>query len=538
MTRRLNRRGLVAGVVGLAAVAVAWIFLAPQALGGPLAYVTVTGSSMEPGLSSGDLAVVRRADGYGPGDAVAYRSDELRRVVLHRIVRAQAGRYVLKGDANDWVDSSRASESEVLGTLWIRIPWAGSALEWLRAPRNAALLGGLLALLTVAGGFGVGRRRRRDRRAASAGVRVPTIPNAELALALLGTAALAFGALAALAFSRPAERAVQRTVPYELHGRFSYSAKAPAGPVYEDGTVETGEPIFLRLVPAATVSFSARLESEAPRSLSGTGKLVAELSDSSGWTRTLELQPATRFAGDSFTASGVLRLRAIRALLTDVATLTGVERDSYGLTLRPEVDLRGTLAGRKVDDRFSPKLVFRLDARELRLEPAIAPRLEPARRGGVSTMTRQSQTFSLPGGLALGVGPARTFTLAGALGFLVAALAVAFLHARALRNDEPTRIRARYGAWLVPVAGASSRVGGAVVDMATIEGLVRLAERSDRMILHEEHEGAHLYLLEDEGVLYRYRAGEVEPEPLGWNGPAPALGDEPSPAERVRGYTS
>jgi hypothetical protein len=287
-------------------------------------------------------------------------------------------------------------------------------------------------------------------------------------------------------------------------------------------------------VPAAVARFSSRLESETPHAVSGTGRLVAELSDESGWKRTFELQEPADFEGDSFVATGTLRLDRIRTLVKDVEALTGVERDSYTLTLAPQVDFHGTLAGSELEDSFSPRLAFRLDARELRLEPGLAQRLEPARTGSVATAARERQTFSFLG-LSLGVAAARLAALSGALVLLAAALAVALLHFRALRKDEPTRIRARYGAWLVQVAGASSRIGGAVVDMATMDGLVQLAERSDRMILHEEHEGAHLYLLEDDGVLYRYRAG-VDPEPLGWNTLPHALEEEPTLADRLRGY--
>jgi signal peptidase I len=101
MKRRLTWRKLLAGATGLALAATSWFFLAPQALGGPLAYVTITGSSMEPRLQAGDLALVCPAEAYGTGDAVAYESAELHRVVLHRILRVAGTRYVVKGDAND-----------------------------------------------------------------------------------------------------------------------------------------------------------------------------------------------------------------------------------------------------------------------------------------------------------------------------------------------------------------------------------------------------------------------------------------------------
>jgi hypothetical protein len=73
-----------------------------------------------------------------------------------------------------------------------------------------------------------------------------------------------------------------------------------------------------------------------------------------------------------------------------------------------------------------------------------------------------------------------------------------------------------------------------------MDGLVRLAERCERMILHEEREGLHIYLLEDEGVLYRYRAGR-RPEESGflelpdWNG-APPPHEAPTFAEQIHSH--
>lgn len=48
--------------------AVWYAVLGPSTLGGPTTLVQVTGESMEPGMHTGDLAVVRTADNYGDGD--------------------------------------------------------------------------------------------------------------------------------------------------------------------------------------------------------------------------------------------------------------------------------------------------------------------------------------------------------------------------------------------------------------------------------------------------------------------------------------
>ena len=58
MTLRTATR--IAGfVVVFAALAAAWAVLAPPQLGGSTRYVILDGSSMEPSLRAGDLAVVR-----------------------------------------------------------------------------------------------------------------------------------------------------------------------------------------------------------------------------------------------------------------------------------------------------------------------------------------------------------------------------------------------------------------------------------------------------------------------------------------------
>ena len=88
------RRRTLLSLAGLAAAAavltLGWILLAPQGIGGGTAYAVVEGSSMQPLLGGGDLAVIRREDAYTVGEVVAYRSDRLGQIVLHRIVATRS----------------------------------------------------------------------------------------------------------------------------------------------------------------------------------------------------------------------------------------------------------------------------------------------------------------------------------------------------------------------------------------------------------------------------------------------------------------
>ena len=58
--------------------------------GGGTTYLATHGTSMEPRFPTGDLAILRPADSYAVGDVVAYWSESLDTIVMHRIVGGDA----------------------------------------------------------------------------------------------------------------------------------------------------------------------------------------------------------------------------------------------------------------------------------------------------------------------------------------------------------------------------------------------------------------------------------------------------------------
>lgn len=287
MTRRTATQ-IAALVVIFAALATGWAVLAPPQLGGSTQYVILAGSSMEPSLRAGDLALLRRHGNVQKGDVVLYRDPELGVHVLHRVVRVQDGRYVLKGDSNRHLDETRPTADEITGGLWFSIPRAGSAIEWARTPIHAALVVFVLAFLAFGGGTAVATCRR----APSLGiVRAPTpesgisarpggIAQVVLGVGLAGLAV--FGLLALVSHSSPLSRA--KTIPdaYEHSGTFSYSAPVPTSDVYPDGLVDSGESAFLQLVPTLDVAFAYRLSAQDAAYVSGDVSL----------TRSSRMEPA------------------------------------------------------------------------------------------------------------------------------------------------------------------------------------------------------------------------------------------------------
>jgi signal peptidase I len=130
----------------------AWLLLAPAQLGGATRYAVVEGASMEPGLSRGDLVLVRAGQTPRVGDVVLYGDPALGVRVLHRVIRVDGDRLVLKGDANEWVDDTQPRSAEVVGAYWFSVPRVGAALSWMQTPMHAALLAFILSLVALSGG--------------------------------------------------------------------------------------------------------------------------------------------------------------------------------------------------------------------------------------------------------------------------------------------------------------------------------------------------------------------------------------------------
>lgn len=533
-TRGMRR--YVMGAASLVLVALAWFFLAPQQLGGDVAYMVITGNSMEPLLHADDLVVVRAADEYGVGDAVAYNSDNLGRLVLHRIVEREGDRYILRGDNNDFLDSDRPAEEDLVGKLWFAVPRAGVALKQLRQPVGWAILG--MAAAGVLGLFGATRRRRRgsrgrhragDRRPSSTpaavartrrapvrkpvrgGVRGSTRKVLQVAAASSAALFLVASATAAFAYAQPIKRATIRKVAYEQRGTFDYSASAPKGPVYPDRKVSTGEPVFLRLIDQVAISFAYEFASAAPHAVRPTGRMFVELSDpATGWSRRIPLAARETRTGERLVLAAELDVAALRSLAGRVQKLTGVEATSSALEIVPSIHAEGVLEGHPLNAEFSPVLGFTLDDLQLKLA-ATAPEGESV--GAVDPLIfSEEQTMAVEtdgpnrislSAITIAVEQLRTVAL------VIGGIALLVLTATGLvlilsGNDEASRIEARYGSMIVPLSEMPTPMT-APIDVASIDALSKVAEQLGHMILHFGSGARHTYLVPSEGTFYRYR---------------------------------
>jgi len=527
MKRRSLSRASIAGLLGAVALGAVWIFFGPAQLGGSTSYAVVVGSSMEPLLHRGDLAIVRTGGTYAPGDVVLYKSDEFGANVLHRIESVQGERFALKGDNNGFLDSERPLESQIVGELWLNVPEVGRVTGWMQEPVHSASVVGLATLLALGGGVGFGRVRRRrsgrdDGSRSSSSSPSSGNPLDLQPLALGAGALLALGALLAFAaFTHPTTRSDTLPEAYVHQGKFDYSAEVPANVVYPDGRVATGEPIFLKLVPRLRIAFAYQLQSKLP--VRGVGRigLIARLSDGRGWEQRIVLAPKRAFRGGEASIAGTLDLRRVQTLLERMRDLTGSSQAAYSLTILPAVSLKGRAGDELLETTFAPALGF--DLGDLRLQPDLDGSGEGVspfapREAGTGTHVVANE-LSL-GALEVPVETARWLSLIGlAAGLLLGLLALGALRRR-YHGTESERIAARYGHLLLPIT-ARPQDWSRITDLADMESLVRLAERHDRMILQLHERGESSYVVEEGAGVYRYRT------------PAPAPASAPASAESL-----
>jgi signal peptidase I len=132
----------------LAFLGIWFVTLAPTSIGGPAAYIEVSGHSMDGTYLTGDLVVTRQQDTYQAGDIVAFHASGGQ--VIHRIIGGDGTKgYTLQGDNNPNADPWHPTDSDVVGKAWIHMPQKAWVLHLPRNPMFAGITAGLLTLLVL-----------------------------------------------------------------------------------------------------------------------------------------------------------------------------------------------------------------------------------------------------------------------------------------------------------------------------------------------------------------------------------------------------
>ncbi|MBI2610559.1 signal peptidase I [Candidatus Kaiserbacteria bacterium] len=118
----------------------------------------VQSGSMEPTIPVGALVVIKPKAAYEVGDIITFGEDTDSAVpTTHRIlaVREADGAvfYTTKGDANEEGDAREVAQGDVIGKVYVSVPYAGFVLNFARQPLGFALLIVLPAALVILAEF-------------------------------------------------------------------------------------------------------------------------------------------------------------------------------------------------------------------------------------------------------------------------------------------------------------------------------------------------------------------------------------------------
>lgn len=127
--RKQKRRRVVEFLVSIAFLAIWWVTLAPQNIGGPLTYAVVSGTSMEPDFFTGDLIVAKVQSDYQVGDSVIY--EIYGGFIVHQIISESSKGYRTQGVNNNAPDSWTVSREKVKGKFLVSLPGVGQSLVYL-----------------------------------------------------------------------------------------------------------------------------------------------------------------------------------------------------------------------------------------------------------------------------------------------------------------------------------------------------------------------------------------------------------------------
>ena len=500
-----------------------FLLFAPTTIGGSFAYAIVNGNSMAPSLTTNDIVLLRSASDYAVGDAVAYRHPQIG-PVLHRIIADDGQRFTLSGDNRDGNDSYNPTRNDVIGRQWIVIPRGGAVARQLQTPRNLALLVALTAMLLL----GAKARTRRHSRYGLVPRRyVPQLkknvsiysPYGRRLAITAGGLALGSVVLFVLWESRGPNQQIKEQLAFAERGEFVNGGVIEGG-VYDDDTLSAPEPLYRQLTDQLPIAFDYSIETSTAdaelTNILGSYDLIAEIGTADGWTRTVELQPTTRFAGAAFGTTTEIDLAAFDETLAAVAEQTGVEAGTYSIRVIARVDVTGELAEIPFERGFQPFIQFRLAPLQLQYESGDEGLLQEV-TGSVSRDSVAPRTLELPM-LPVSIPYSKLPLTSAALG-LLAIVGLATVGTATLitwRGGEVARIRARYGALLIDI-GTAADDGPPPMSVGNFVDLARLAAAEGLTVMHRRTASGEEYFVTARDARWRYTNNKPVQAPGGFS---------------------
>lgn len=127
----------------------------------------VTSGSMEPKIPVGSIVASYPTGEYDVGDVITFTSEKFTIPTTHRIASVDLSGvkpvFTTKGDANEEADYASVSKSQILGEVFLTVPYAGYLAHFVSTPRGTWSVFWIIVLI-FAGWFGIDIFRKRERK--------------------------------------------------------------------------------------------------------------------------------------------------------------------------------------------------------------------------------------------------------------------------------------------------------------------------------------------------------------------------------------
>lgn len=121
---------------------------------GNIKFLTVLSGSMEPSIKTGSIVIVKPASDYKAGEVITFGPNtKTKPPTTHRIttVNEENGQvsYITKGDANNAPDIQPVMKKNVIGKVFLNVPYVGYLINAARKPYGFMLIIILPAILII-----------------------------------------------------------------------------------------------------------------------------------------------------------------------------------------------------------------------------------------------------------------------------------------------------------------------------------------------------------------------------------------------------
>jgi len=293
---------------------------------------------------------------------------------------------------------------------------------------------------------------------------------------------------------------------------FDYTATANPN-VYDQPSIQAGEPLFLELNCTLDISMVYVLASTEPFDVSGSYRTLALVSEPNGWKRTLELVPDTPFVDGRFGSQASVDICGIHRLIEQMTELTGANRNTYDVELVTEIELTGEIGGHAFHENISPSLNFGLDSVQLYLQKdgrGTNELLNWESSGQINRTKRVPNTLSFLG-LTLPVIFVRIVAIIGLVVSVGGGILLSLPLLSPSKNPVQT-IHARYGSLIIRAENLpTAKKSYPTIEVQNINDLARLAQQARALILETVHGSEHRFSIILDTAIYSYTARN-EPE--------------------------